>query len=135
MAITKKSGRQEVISAQIDLTFDTLSSDAAVAEAVIEVPAGAVVIGGFISVNTAFDSTTSDVLDICDSIDDDRYSATPIDLQTLGVTALDIAGYEYQTVNNIAVEWTAGSTGTATAGSATLYVQYVERNRAAFSQG
>ena len=135
MAITKNPGRQEVIAANVTVTYDTLASDTAVAEAVIEVPAGAIVVGGFINVKTAFDSTTSDVLDIGDSVDDDEYTATPVNLQSVGVTALDVTGYKYTTVDNIAVEWTAGSTGTATAGEAEIVVQYIVDGRAAFPQG
>ena len=135
MAITKNAGRQEVIAAKVTLTYATLSSDAAVAEGVIQVPEGAIVVGGFINVKTAFDSTTSDALDIGDGGDDDRYTATPIDLQSTGVTALDITGYQYTAEDNIDVEWTTGSTGTATAGEAEIVVQYIVNGRAAFSEG
>lgn len=135
MAITKNSGRQEVVAAKVTLTYATLADDAAVAEGVIQVPEGATVIGGFINVKTAFNSTTSDVLDIGDGGDDDRYTATPINLQVAGVTALDITGYQYTAQDDIDVEWTAGSTGTATAGEAELIVQYVVDGRAAFSEG
>lgn len=141
MAITKKAGRQEVIcSAPVTLTFDTLSSDAAVAEAVVDVPANAIVVGGTLMVDTVFNSTTSDVLDIGDGANDDRYSATPIDLTTAGAYALDTtgatgAGYKYTTADTIDVEWTAGSTGTATTGSARLWVEYIVDGRAAFSEG
>lgn len=135
MAISKNSGRQEVIAAYVPLTFDTLASDAAVAEGVVQLPEGAIVVGGYVSVTTAFDSTTSDVLDVGDSVDDDRYSATPIDLQTLGTTALDVTGFQTTAQGDIAVEWTAGSTGTATAGAALLTVLYIQSGRTAFSEG
>jgi len=135
MAITKKVGRQEVIAARVDITHDTLSSDAAVAEGVIQVPEGAVVVGGHIFVTEVFNSTTSDVVDIGDGVDDDRYTATPVDLTALGSTALDSAGYKYLTEDDIDVEWTAGSTGTATTGEATITVLYVVDGRAAFSEG
>lgn len=136
MSITKLAGRQEVISTSpVTLSFDTLSSDAAVAEAVIDLPANAIVVGGELIVDTAFDSTTSDVLDIGDGVDDDEYTSSQIDLQTAGRTALTLTGYKYTTPDTIDVEWTAGSTGTATAGSARLIVQYIVDGRAAFSQG
>lgn len=135
MAITKDVNRQEVIAAKVTLTFATLASDAAVAEGIIQVPEGAIVVGGYINVKTAFDSTTSDVIDIGDGADDDRYTATPVDLTSLGVTALDVTGYQYTAQDNIDVEWTAGSTGTATAGEAEVVVQYIVAGRAAFSEG
>lgn len=135
MAITKNEGRQEVIAAKVTLTYDTLSSDVAVGEAIMQLPAGAIVVGGFVNVTTAFDSTTSDVLDIGDSVDDDEYTATPVNLQALGVTALTITGYKYTAQTDLLAEWTAGSTGTATAGSADVVVQYIVDGRAAFSEG
>jgi hypothetical protein len=135
MAITKDSGRQEVIAAEVTIKHDTLASDIAVAEGVIQVPEGARVVGGHINVTEVFNSTTSDVLDIGDGGDDDRYTATPIDLTALGATALDVTGYTYTAEDDIDVEWTAGSTGTATTGEATITVLYVVSGRAAFSEG
>lgn len=135
MAITKNAGRQEVVAAKITLTYSTLAADDGTSEGVIQVPEGATVIGGFINVKTAFDSTTSDALDIGDGDDIDRYTATPIDLQSTGVTALDITGYQYTSQDDIDVQWTAGSTGTATAGEAEIVVQYVVDGRAAFPEG
>jgi len=135
MAITLVPGRQEVIAASVSITHDLLSSDIAVAEGVIQVPEGARVVGGHINVTEVFNSTTSDVIDIGDGGDDDRYSATPVDLTALGATALDVTGYTYTAEDNIDVEWTAGSTGTATTGEATITVLYIVDGRAAFSQG
>ena len=135
MAITKLSGRQEVIAAKVTITYDTLSSDAAVGEAVIQIPEGAIVVGGFVNVKTVFNSTTSDVLDIGDSVDDDEYTSSQVDSTALRVTALTITGYQYTTQDNIMVEWTAGSTGTATTGEADIIVQYIVDGRAAFSEG
>jgi len=135
MAITKNPGRQEVIAASVDISFDTLSSDTAVAEGVIQLPEGAIVVGGSITVSTAFDSTTSDVVDIGDAGDDDRYTATPVDLTAEATTLLDVTGYTYTAQDNIDVEWTAGTTSTATAGAATITVLYVVSGRAAFSEG
>ena len=135
MAITLDPNRQEVISAQVTITYATLTSDIAAAEGVIQVPEGARVVGGHINVTEVFDSTTSDALDIGDGGDDDRYTATPIDLQAAGATALDVTGYTYTAQDNIDVEWTAGSTGTATQGIAVITVLYVVDGRAAFSEG
>lgn len=135
MAITKNVGRQEVIAATITIKHDTLSSDVAVAEGVIQVPEGARVVGGHIVVTEVFNSTTSDVLDLGDAGDIDRYSATPIDLTALGATALDVTGYTYTAEDDIDAKWTAGSTGTATTGEATITVLYIQEGRAAFSEG
>lgn len=135
MSITKNAGRQEVIAATVSITHDTLTSDAAASEGVIQVPEGARVVGGHINVTEVFNSTTSDVLDLGDAGDVDRYSATPIDLTALGATALDVTGYTYTAQDDIDVQWTAGSTGTATTGEATITVLYIVDGRAAFSEG
>lgn len=136
MAITKLAGRQEVVSTSpVTLSYDTLSSDAAVAEGVVDLPANAIVVGGELIVDVVFNSTTSDVIDIGDGGNDDRYTSSAIDLTALGRTALTLTGYKYTVADAIDVEWTAGSTGTATTGSARLIIQYVVDGRAAFSQG
>ncbi|NIQ14286.1 MAG: hypothetical protein GTO02_07745 [Candidatus Dadabacteria bacterium] len=136
MAITKLSGRQEVIASQpVTIAWDTLSSDAAVAEAVFDIPANAIIVGGGIVVDTAFNSTTSDVLDLGDGSDDDRYTPTPINLQATGFTAWTVTGFKYTTADTIDLEWTAGAASTATAGSARLWLEYIVDGRAAFSEG
>lgn len=135
MAITKSPGRQEIVAARKVVAYSDPADDTGASEALIEVPAGAIVIGGYVYVSTAFDSTTSDALDIGDGDDVDRYTATPIDLQSTGVTALDVTGYKYTAQDNIDIQWTAGSTGTATAGQFEVVVEYIVEGRAAFSQG
>ena len=135
MAISLKAGRQEVIAAKISVSYSDITDDAGASEAVVQVPPNAIVVGGYVNVTTAFDSTTSDVVDLGDGGDADRYSATPIDLQTAGVTALDITGYTYTTEDTIDIQWTAGATGTATAGAFDVVVEYIVDGRAAFSQG
>ena len=136
MAITKKSGRQEVIaSTPVTISYDTIGNDTTSAVAFLDVPANAIVVGGYIVVDTAFNSTTSDVLDVGDGVDDDRYTPTQINLQTVGATALSVTGYKYTAADTLDIKWTAGATGTATQGSARIWVEYIVYGRAAFSQG
>jgi len=131
----KFDGRQEkVVAGPTTLTYANMADDTGTVEALFGVPAGATVCGGYIVVDTAFDSTTSDVLDIGDGVDPDRYTSTPINLQATGATALTIDGYEYPAGDAIDIGWTAGSTGTATAGSARVWVEYIVDKRVAFSQ-
>lgn len=136
MAIRKVSGRQEVVSnSPLTLSYDLLANDDGTVEAVVTVPKNAIVVGGELVVDVVFNSTTSDVIDIGDGVDPDRYTASPIDLTALGRTALTLTGYEYPQQDTIDVGWTAGSTGTATTGSARLIVQYIVNGRSAFSHG
>lgn len=134
MPITKDCGRQTVLSAEVDFTFADITDDAA-ANPAIDIPAGAVVVGGELVVTTAFDSTTSDVADIGDGGDTDRYSATPVNLQAAGATALDVTGYRYTANDTIDIAWTPGTASTATAGAATLRIQYVMDGRANENHG
>lgn len=133
MAISLDSGRQEVIAMRKEVLYSDLTNDDGTSEALFDIPYGAEVVGGGITVNTVFDSTTSDVLDIGDGVDDDEYTSSQIDLTSAGYTALTVTGYQYTAADTIDVEWTAGSTGTATAGKFTVTVLYVVEGRSGFS--
>lgn len=134
MSITNQ-GRQEVIAGRAVMKFDTLADDTGVVEAAVSVPAGASVVGGNVVVRTAFDSTTSDVLDVGDADDPNRYAAA-VSLASATASyplSLDLVK-EYAVKTDINVGWTAGATGSATAGEAVLTVLYVEEGRACFAQ-
>lgn len=113
--------RQNLKVAIQDVSYTELTSGAAIGA--VKIPYGARVLGGFVVVETAFDSGTSDVLDVGDGVDDDRYTASQIDLQALGATALDVTGYKYTTTDFIDLTWTAVGTA-ATAGALQLIVFY-----------
>jgi len=102
---------------------------------VIPLPAGAIVVGGFAVVETAFDSETSDSIDIGDdggggSADPNRYTSSVVDGQAAGLTALTLTGYKFTkggwvTVeNNMTAEDTEG-----TAGVLLVVVKYVVEGR------
>lgn len=136
MAIPLNQGRQEVIAAQVVLKFDEITDDAGADEVALYVPAGARVVGGNVTIDTVFNSTTSDVLDVGDADNPDRYSATPIDL-TSATASYPLDGdlnKVYSVRTPITVAWTAGATGTATQGEAVLTVLYVEDGRSCFAQ-
>lgn len=132
MAVTLLSGRQELIVAEAAFGFADLTT--AVAAASVSVPEGAVVVGGYLVIDVVWNSLTSDVLDLGDDLDVDRYSATPVDITALGVTALDVTGFAYTTANTIDVIWTGVGTAPTT-GTARLVVEYYVEGRAAFSEG
>lgn len=135
MALVKNAGRQEVIAARQTIKWDSTADDTGVAQGAVELPEGAVVVGGFVNVKVAFNSTTSDSLDLGDGDDDDLYTPTAVDLQAVGVTVIPVVGKQYSAQDNIDAKWTAGATGTATAGEVDIIVQYIVANRAAFAQG
>ncbi|MGH9961081.1 MAG: hypothetical protein ACREBC_28835, partial [Pyrinomonadaceae bacterium] len=72
MAITKDVGRQETITAMVDINFGDVSPSASDQDAV-QVPANAIVVAGDVTVITAFNSATSDVLSVGDSVTFNRY--------------------------------------------------------------
>jgi len=113
--------RQNVKVAIQDVTMAELTSGAAIGA--VKVPYGARVVGGGVIVETAFDSGTSDVLDVGDGGDADRYSATPINIAAAGYTALDITGYKYTVTDFIDLTWTGAGTA-ATTGVLQLVVFY-----------
>jgi len=118
----RNHGRQYPLVVTQDVTLDQLTTATVVPA--IKIPAGARVIGGGILVTEVFDSTTSDSLDIGDGGDDDRYTSTIRNLQTLGYTALTITGYKYTQSDYIDLLWTSGG-GTPTTGAFTAIVEYV----------
>ena len=135
MAIVKDTNRQEVILAFTPVILWSDLVDAAVAEA-IEVPQNAIVVAGACIVSVAFNSVTSDELDVGEdeTPDPNAYTAAIIDLQALGSTAIDVNLFKFTTQGNITVEMN-GVGGSLSAGAFRLAVQYVVDGRAAFNQG
>ncbi len=90
-------------------------------------PAGAIVIGAGVIVSTAWNSGTSDVLDIGTSGDGDGF-ATDLSLRTIGNIVWDelATSNDLYSTSEVTVTCEAASTGTAaTAGVAQVYVTYI----------
>lgn len=133
MAIKKVSGRQHSLEAVVTVNFADVAGSSGIALAAIEVPEGGQVIGGEVDSDTAFNSATSDSLQIGDSGSNNRYlGATSI--QATGRTALVPTGYKYPTVDNVTVKWT-GVGAVPTAGSFRLRVAYIVDGKADLTQG
>lgn len=131
MGITKDANRQAPVVAEVDFAFGDLTTT--VASNAIEVPQGAVVTGGFIVFDTAFNSETSDVFTVGDSGDADRYKAS-VDGSAAALTALVPTGYQYTATSNVSITWTG--TGTApTAGAGRLVIEYYVDGRSQHTQG
>jgi len=131
MAITKDSGRQEVIAARVVVTLGT-GNDVAVqgTYGAIDVPEGAIIVGGFLNVS---DATTATVdLNIGDGGSSTRY-ASAVDGAATGLTALTLTGYKYTAADTIDLTVTVADP--AAAGQFELVVLYVVDGRAAFAQG
>lgn len=133
MAITKNSARQELITAFVDFTYADIPTTAT-AYAAMDIPQNAVVIGGDLTVTTAWNTGTTATLSVGDVTLATRY-ATTVDLKTAARTALTLTGFVHTNTQKVLNGTTAYVGGAATAGAARLTVLYYVKGRAAFSQG
>ncbi len=133
MALRKNSSRQELIVAHLTIGFADPTTYGT-AENAIELPGNAILVGGDVTVLTPWNSATTATLKLGDAADDDRYTASPIDLKTAGRTALTVTGYRH-TVQEMLKATVAQSGTGATAGVARISIQYYVEGRAAFAQG
>lgn len=133
MPITKNSGRQEVVASVQDIAFGDMTVTATAYPAV-ELPIGAIVVGGDIVVTTAFNTGTTATIVFGDATTANRY-ANNVDLKTAARTALTLTGHTHDsTTPTLRVTPTLAGAA-ATAGAARITVLYVVKGRAAFSQG
>lgn len=123
MAITKDSGRQDVLAAVVDFTYADLV-DATAVEA-INMPAGAIVVGGRLVITTAFNSGTSDTIAVGDGTN--AYLAAT-SVAATGSTEL-AGGLPYSASDTVDLTWD-GTGAVPTAGAGKLIVEYVVSGRA-----
>lgn len=132
MSIKKDSGRQDVSAAIVNFSHSDFGASG-VAEAAVEMPAGASVCGGFLAIEEAFNSGTSDSLKVGDAGNDARY-ANGVNGQVVGATGLTAAGVKFTSQGNVTLTWT-GAGAAPTAGKGRLCILYVIDGRADYSQG
>ncbi len=132
MSIIKDLGRQEVISASVAFAFGDFTVLDGTPEPAIRLPQGAELISGRVTIDVAFDDSTSDTLDVGLAIDDDEYLAG-VDAQALGSTPLVATGEVFAAPTDITIGVTS-VTGDTAAGSGRLDVEYRIAGRTAFSQ-
>lgn len=133
MTITKNSGRQELIAAYVDINLADLTTN--VAENAIELPANAVLTAGALVTTEAWNSTSTDVMDVGDVTTPARY-LTDGNIRALAARVpLVMTGFVVTNTQKwLSVTWTSGG-GTPTTGKVRLEVQYYVKGRAEFSQG
>lgn len=124
--------RQWPLVAIVEFTQADLPTGVAVP--VCELPQGSVVTGISVVVDTAFDSVTSDTIDVGDASVADRYD-TDVDGQAAGLTAGTATGFE-TTSAEPQIELTNTAVGTeGTAGAGRLIVEYIVAGRHNENQG
>ena len=124
-SLTKNFNRQDVKVAVVDINLSELVQNTAV-EA-IDLPPNAVILAGNIVTTEAFNSTTSDVLDVGDGASATRY-LTDGNIRALNaLVALVPTGFVHLG-GPLTITWTSGG-GTPTTGKARLTVQYIQLGR------
>lgn len=132
---TKDPGRQYPLTAVIEINFDDTNAagtsnvfqpGVANDTPVIDLPAGAVVIGGYVECDTAWTSASSPTLNI--KVGGVSYLASAINLTAGTGAAVVPTGTKLTAAGT--VDTTIGGSGTATAGKARIIVQYVVLARA-----
>jgi hypothetical protein len=136
MPIKLNSTRDEASTAVLDFTFADIAPSG-VAQLAVQLPQGAVVTDGFVQVQTAFNSATSDALDVGDAGSVNRYRAA-LNLQAVAVTPLTITGLQVAPgatdTTKLTLRWT-GVGAAPTAGRARLIVTYVRVGRSSHNVG
>lgn len=130
-ALRRNSGRQYVISAYLDIGFANFVS--AADTPAIQVPAGAVITGGDVVVDTVWNSVTSDVVSVGDATTYNRYLSA-LTLQALGRTVIVPTGYIYLVPTLLTFRWVGVGTA-ATTGAARVRIDYIRRGKAEMAEG
>lgn len=127
MAITKNVGRQEVIAARVSIVgTETVTT---VLDEAVDLPEGAIVVGGYVEY-----ASFAGGADMTLTVSGGGASTAAIDVDAAdGLTELTFDG-SVAAQGGDTVDVTLGGTQ-ATAGVATLVVQYIVNGRAAFSEG
>lgn len=138
MPITKKSGRQDPLVAHVEFAFGDVVDDTYMPA--VDVPAGAIVVGGGLAITELFNSATDDKFSIGDQEGSDAaaketYAALSADVAAAG-TWIPIVptGKKYAKAGTVGVVWN-GTGAVPTAGKGLLTVQYVIDKRAHSSEG
>jgi hypothetical protein len=133
MPITKNSARQELIAAFVDINLADIVNN--VAANALDLPVNAVIVSGQLITTEAWNSTTSDVLDVGDVTSATRY-LTDGNIRALAARVpLVPTGFTHTaTEKQLTVTWTSGG-GVPTTGKVRLEVLYYVKGRAAFTQG
>jgi len=130
MAINKNFNRQELLAAHVDIKLADLVSGTPIAA--LDLPPNAVITGGDVVVEEAFNSDVSDVLDVGDSGSANRY-LNDGGIHAAGRIALTPTGF-VSGGSPLTVTWTSGG-GSPTAGKLRLSMQYYILGRATSTLG
>jgi len=120
MAIKKDFNRQKVRVAMVEFGFADLIAGAD--EPAVDLPPGAIVVGGDVVTLQAFNSTSSDVVDVGDTASQNRY-LNDGNFRALGARVPLVPTGAVHAGGPLTVRWQSGG-GTPTTGKARLTVQF-----------
>ncbi|BEP34339.1 hypothetical protein GmRootV59_13130 [Variovorax sp. V59] len=132
MSLKRKSDRQPRLVAILDIGHADPAAYGT-AEDAISVPGNAIVVGGALTVLTAWNSATTATLSLGDAALATRY-ANAVDLKTVARTPLTLTGHKY-TVGQWLKALIAQTGAAATAGAARIELEYVVDGRGLSNQG
>ncbi len=133
MAITKNKNRQFKSVAEVAFDFADLASG--VAQEAVDLPSGAVRDSVQLYVDEAWNSATSDVIEVGDAASNARHIAS-VSVAAVGGKApvTESLGYKDNAHSAITIKWT-GVGAAPTAGKARLIVEYHHTGAGDFAQG
>ena len=120
---TTKNRQDILVTEPVAITF----ADAGVAIDFAELPVGAQLLHIFINVTVVFNSSGTDLLDVGDGADTDRFQAN-LDVSALGLTTVGCGGFPYTAADNIQAQFDQ-SVADATTGALTIQAAYVIADR------
>ena len=134
MPIVKAASRQSIVHAEVVVNFGDPTTYGT-AEDAIELPPGARVVGGDVTIITPFNSTTN-TLALGDVTSATRYG-TGIDLKAAAGTrtALTLTGFVTTSTERFVRANLAQTGSIPTAGAVRISVSYVKAGRSGFTQG
>jgi len=114
----------------VDVFFDYKDVGTGGVKGSVEIPAGSVIVGGFIAIDKAFAGGAANVK-VGDSISANRYG-NDLAINAVGKKDLIVTGYLTTKTERLKLTF---PNGTPTAGKARIHLWYSQVNRADFTQG
>lgn len=132
MTITKNVGRQAPQFAYVDIELADMVSGVA-SNVAMDMPPNSVILSGQLITTEAWNSTTSDVMDVGDATSATRY-LTDGNIRAAGARVPLVPTGFISTGEGLKVTWTSGG-GTPTTGKVRLEVMYFTKDRAQTTVG
>lgn len=125
------------LAAANDLTPGVIfaPADSGVAVAAVDMPVGAIVVGGYLKPDVAMDAGSTDTLSLGDSVSATRYLSAA-DVHATTKVALTLDGYKHTSASNtLKLTWTGGTAASLSTGSGRIIIEYIVDGRSEVTQG